>query len=201
MSGVRLARLEVGNGREAYPVYSPAQASPTQLVGASVLGEARVGRHLLAAIGGGTTTVFRGVGRETGHGFAGALQASGIGIDATLSATHAGGAFPFRQADADGGVRPVLRFPVSFAALPGEHLDARAGAMLAITLAHRRSGAPTLLAFAPDANGGIDGRAQRGARTRPRTPGSARSRRSAPGGACATRCASTCGPARSRRAG
>jgi hypothetical protein len=155
VSGVQLARLEVGNGHEAYPAYSPAQASPTQLVGASVLGEARVGRHLLAALGGGTTTIFRGVGRETGAGFTGALQASGIGIDATLSATHAGGAFPFLQSDADGGVRPVLRFPVSFMALPGERMGTRAGAMLAIALAHRRSGAPTLLAFAPDADGGI----------------------------------------------
>jgi hypothetical protein len=155
VSGAHLARLGVGNGREAYPVYSPAQASPTQLVGASVLGEARVGRHLLAALGGGTTTVFRGVGRVTGRGFTGALQASGIGIDATLSATHAGGAFPFLQADGDGGVRPVLRFPVSFEALPGERVGTRAGAMLAIALAHRRSGAPTLLAFAPDGEGAI----------------------------------------------
>ena len=155
VSGADVARLAVGNGREAYPVYSPAQASPTQLVGASVLGEARVGRHLLAALGGGTTTVFRGVGRETGPGFAGALEAADIKVDATLSATHAGGAFPFLQSEGDGVVRPVLRFPVSFEALPGERVGTRAGAMLAIALAHRRSGAPTLLAFAPDAVGGI----------------------------------------------
>ena len=156
VSGAHLSRLPVGNGREAYPVYSPAQASPTQLVGASVLGEARVGRHLLAALGGGTTTIFRGVGRQTGPGFTGALEGSGIGIDATLSATHAGGAFPFLQSESDGAVRPVLRFPVSFEALPGERLSTRAGAMLAIALAHRRSGAPTLLAFAPDEDGAID---------------------------------------------
>ena len=56
VSGADLARLAVGDGREAYPAYSPAQASPTQLVGATVLGEARVGRHLLAALGGGTST-------------------------------------------------------------------------------------------------------------------------------------------------
>ena len=90
-----------------------------------------------------------------GAGFTGALQASGIDIDATLSATHAGGAFPFLQADGDGDVRPVLRFPVSFEALPGERVGTRAGAMLAIALAHRRSGAPTLLAFAPDGRGAI----------------------------------------------
>jgi hypothetical protein len=155
VSGAQLSRLEIGNGREAYPAYSPAQASPTQLVGASVLGEARVGRHLLAALGGGTTTVFRGVGRETGRGFTGALQASGIGVDATLAATHAGGAFPFLQSVRGGYVRPVLRFPVSFEALPGERVSTRAGAMLAIVLAHRRSGAPTLLAFAPDGTGAI----------------------------------------------
>jgi hypothetical protein len=155
VSGADVARLVVGNGREAYPAYSPAQASPTQLVGASVLGEARVGRHLLAALGGGTTTIFRGVGRETGPGFAGALQAADIEVDATLAATHAGGAFPFLQSEADGAVRPVLRFPVSFESLPGERLGTRAGAMLTIALAHRRSGAPTLLAFAPDAVGGI----------------------------------------------
>lgn len=155
VSGVDLTRLEVGDGREAYPAYSPAQASATQLVGASVLGEARVGRHLLAALGGGTTTSFRGVGRQTGHGFAGALQAAGIETDASLAATRAGGAFPFLQAERDGGVRPVQRFPVSFQALPGERLAARSGAMIAIALEHRRSGAPTLLAFAPDAKGGI----------------------------------------------
>jgi hypothetical protein len=155
VSGVHLSRLEVGDGREAYPVYSPAQASATQLVGASVLGEARVGRHLLAALGGGSTTVFRGAGRATGRGFTGALEASGIGIDATLSATHAGGAFPFLQSEGDGVVRPVLRFPVSFEALPGERVGTRAGAMLAIALAHHRSGAPTLLAFAPDGAGAI----------------------------------------------
>jgi hypothetical protein len=155
VSGVDLARLTVGNGREAYPAYSPAQASPTQLVGASVLGEARVGRHLLAALGGGTSDVFRGVGRVTNTGFAGALEAAGDTTDATLSATHAGGAFPFLQSDDDGGVRPVLRFPVSFEALPTERLSTRVGAMMAIALAHRRSGAPTLLAFAPDGTGRI----------------------------------------------
>jgi hypothetical protein len=155
VSGADLTRLAVGDGREAYPAYSPAQASATQLVGASVLGEARVGRHLLAALGGGTTTTFRGVGRATARGFAGALQAAEIGTDASLAATHAGGAFPFLQSEADGGVRPVLRFPVSFEALPGERLGTRAGAMLGIALAHRRSGAPTLLAFAPDTRGGI----------------------------------------------
>jgi hypothetical protein len=156
VSGVDLARLTVGNGREAYPAYSPAQASPTQLVGASVLGEARVGRHLLAALGGGTSDVFRGVGRVTNTGFAGALEAAGDSTDATLSATHAGGAFPFLQSDTSGGVRPVLRFPVSFEALPAERLTTRVGAMMAITLAHRRSGAPTLLAFAPDGTDRID---------------------------------------------
>jgi hypothetical protein len=155
VSGADLSRLTVGNGREAYPAYSPAQASATQLVGASVLGEARVGRHLLAALGGGTASIFRGVGRETGPGFAGALQAADVETDASLAATHAGGAFPFLQSEADGGVRPVLRFPVSFEALPGERLGERSGAMLAIALAHRRSGAPTLLAFAPDAADGI----------------------------------------------
>ncbi|MEO9175980.1 MAG: hypothetical protein ABI317_10755, partial [Gaiellales bacterium] len=155
VSGVDLARLGVGDGREAYPAYSPAQASPTQLVGASVLGEARVGRHLLGALGGGTSNVFRGVGRETAAGFAGALEAAGVTTDATLAATHAGGAFPFLQSESDGGVRPVLRFPVSFEALPGERLDQRVGAMMAIVLAHRRSGAPTLLAFEPAGAGRI----------------------------------------------
>jgi hypothetical protein len=155
VSGVDLSHLDVGDGREAYPTYSPAQASPTQLVGASVLGEARVGRHLLAALGGGTSNVFRGVGRDTGPGFAGALEASGDTTDATLAATHAGGAFPFLQSESDGGVRPVLRFPVSFEALPTERLDQRVGAMMAIVLAHRRSGAPTLLAFAPSGAGRI----------------------------------------------
>jgi hypothetical protein len=139
----------VGDGRETFPAYSPAQASPTQLVGASVFGEARVGRHLLAALGGGTTALFRGAGRQTGSGFAGALEASGLRVDATLSATHAGGAFPFLQSESDGGVRPVMRFPVSFEALPSERLESSVGAMMAIVLAHRRSGAPTLLAFAP----------------------------------------------------
>ncbi len=52
-------------------------------------------------------------------------------------------------------MRPVLRFPVSFEALPGERVGTRAGAMLAIALAHHRSGAPTLLAFAPDGAGAI----------------------------------------------
>jgi hypothetical protein len=155
VSGAELSHLPSGDGREAYPAYSPAQASPTELVGASVLGEARVGRHLLAALGGGTTTIFRGVGRETGPGFAGALEASGIEIDATLAATRAGGAFPFLQSERDGAVRPVLRFPVSFEGLPAEQLVTRAGAMLAIAHAHRRSGAPTLIAFAPDADGGF----------------------------------------------
>jgi hypothetical protein len=155
VSGADLSTLPVGTGHETYPAYSPAQASPTQLVGASVLGEARVSRHLLAALGGGTSSVFRGVGRETGPGFAGALEAAGISVDATLAATHAGGAFPFLQSESDGGVRPVLRFPVSFEALPSERLDTRVGAMMAIVLAHRRSGAPTLLAFAPDGGGRI----------------------------------------------
>jgi hypothetical protein len=155
VSGVALVHLRVGDGREAYPAYSPARASPTQLVGASVLGEARVGRHLLAALGGGTSDDFRGVGRQTANGFAGALEAAGVTTDATLSATRAGGAFPFLQAESDGGVRPVLRFPVSFEALPGERLDQRVGAMEAILLAHRRSGAPTLLAFAPAGPGRI----------------------------------------------
>jgi hypothetical protein len=149
VSGASLARLPIGDGRETYPAYSPAQASPTQLVGATVFGEARVGRHLLAALGGGTSTVFRGVGRQTGAGFAGALEGAGFGTDASLSATHAGGSFPFLQAESDGGVRPVLRFPVSFQALPAERSDASADAMMAIVLAHRRSGAPTLLELAP----------------------------------------------------
>ena len=153
VSGPDLSTLSVGDGRETYPAYSPAQASPTQLVGASVFGEARVGRHLLAALGGGTTALFRGAGRDTGPGFAGALEASGLRVDATLSATHAGGAFPFLQSESDGGVRPVMRFPVSFEALPSERLESSVGAMMAIVLAHRRSGAPTLLAFAP---GGAD---------------------------------------------
>ena len=44
---------------------------------------------------------------------------------------------------------------MSFEALPGERLADRAGAMMAIVLAHRRSGAPTLLAFAPAGAGRI----------------------------------------------
>ena len=60
-------------------------------------------------------------------------EASGIGVDATLSVDDAGGAFPFWQVQADGLERRLLRFPVAFDDVPGEGpAAALAGAWVAL---------------------------------------------------------------------
>ena len=56
---------------------------------------------MLAALG-AAVKAFRGASGETPHGFAAVAEATGIGVDATLSVDASGGAFPFWQAQSDG---------------------------------------------------------------------------------------------------
>ena len=149
ISGGDIATLEAGDGREAYPSYAPSFGSPTTLAGATLFGELRVSRHLVASLGAGTPQSFRGVGERTAAGFAGVAQGVGFRTDATLAVDQAGGAFPFLQPDAGGGVRPLLRFPVSFQDLPGQPLTARLDAIASQLRRNRATGAPTLVEITP----------------------------------------------------
>jgi hypothetical protein len=142
--------LPAGDGREAYPTYSPSWASPTDLVGATTLGELRVSRFLAGELGGSEPTIFRAAGHRTPTGFAGLAQSAGYLADASLPATSAGGSYPFVQSEADGTVRPLLRFPVAFQSRAGVSLASRASGLLEIVARQASTGAPTLLELAPD---------------------------------------------------
>ncbi len=172
-SGRRLGRRPrapaVGDGREAYPAYSPAQASPTQLVGATVLGEARVGRHLLAALGGGTSDVFRGVGRETNTGFAGALEAAGVTHrrDARRRPTPAARSRSCSRSPT-AACAPCCASPSRSRRSPPSGSTTRVGAMMAIALAHRRERRPHPARVRAGRHGPDRRRAQRRAAARRR---------------------------------
>ena len=108
---------------------------------------------MLDALGAGDVQAFRGVAGDTPRGFAAVAEASGIGVDATLSVDDAGGAFPFWQVQADGLERRLLRFPVAFDDVPGEGpAAALAGAWVALRR-NRGTGAPTLVELTPDRQG------------------------------------------------
>ena len=145
-----IAHMPIGDGTESYPAYSPAYATSTALVGASAFGELRVSGQLVHDLSGVSPVAFRSGGGATPRGFAGAAQGAGYEVDATLAASHAGGAFPFFQTEANGGVRPVLRIPVSFQDLPRERLDQRVGALSATLAGHQASDAPTAVDITPD---------------------------------------------------
>jgi hypothetical protein len=153
VAGGPLAQTPRGNGGEAYPTYSAAFASSTEVDGETVSGELRVSRYVLSALGAGDVRAFRGVASDTPRGFAAVAEASGIGVDATLSVDDAGGAFPFWQVQADGLERRLLRFPVAFDDVPGEGpAAALAGAWVALRR-NRGTGAPTLVELTPDRRG------------------------------------------------
>ena len=108
---------------------------------------------MLDALGAGDVQAFRGVAGDTPRGFAAVAEASGIGVDATLSVDDAGGAFPFWQVQPDGLERRLLRFPVAFDDVPGEGpAAALAGAWVALRR-NRGTGAPTLVELTPDRRG------------------------------------------------
>jgi hypothetical protein len=153
VAGGPLAQTPRGNGGEAYPTYSAAFASSTEVDGETLSGELRVSRYVLDALGAGDVQAFRGVAGDTPRGFAAVAEASGIGVDATLSVDDAGGAFPFWQVQPDGLERRLLRFPVAFDDVPGEGpAAALAGAWVALRR-NRGTGAPTLVELTPDRKG------------------------------------------------
>ncbi|MDX6538946.1 MAG: hypothetical protein QOI71_556, partial [Gaiellales bacterium] len=153
VAGGPLIATPRGDGSEIYPTYAAAFASSTEADGETLSGELRVSRYVLEALGGGRVKAFRGVAGETPQGFAAVAEATGIGVDATLSVDASGGAFPFWQAQADGLERRLLRFPVTVDDVPGE---GPAAALAAAYLGLRRnweSGAPTLVELTPDSHG------------------------------------------------
>ena len=153
VSGGLLSHAPHGSGSESYPTYAAAFASSTEVDGETLSGELRVSRYVLGALGAGDVQSFRGVAGDTPRGFAAVAEASGFGVDATLSVDNAGGAFPFWQAQADGLERHLLRFPVAFDDVPGEGpAAALAGAWVALRR-NRSSGAPTLVELTPDRRG------------------------------------------------
>ena len=153
VAGGPLAHAPRGSGSEAYPTYAAAFASSTEVDGETLSGELRVSRYVLRALGAGDVQSFRGVSGDTPRGFAAVAEASGFGVDATLSVDDAGGAFPFWQVQADGLERRLLRFPVAFDDVPGEGpAAALAGAWVALRR-NRASGAPTLVELTPDRKG------------------------------------------------
>ena len=153
VAGGVLAHAPHGSGSEAYPTYAAAFASSTEVDGETLSGELRVSRYVLRALGAGDVQTFRGVSGDTPRGFAAVAEASGFGMDATMSVDDAGGAFPFWQVQADGLERRLLRFPVAFDDVPGEGpAAALAGAWVALRR-NRASGAPTLVELTPDRKG------------------------------------------------
>ncbi|HET6174151.1 MAG TPA: hypothetical protein VFD90_16185 [Gaiellales bacterium] len=153
VAGGPLDQTPRGSGSEAYPTYAAAFASATEVDGETLSGELRVSRHVLDALGAGDVQSFRGVSGATPRGFAAIAEASGFGVDATLSVDAAGGSFPFWQVQADGLERRLLRFPVAFDDVPGEGpAAALAGAWVALRR-NRSSGAPTLVELTPDRKG------------------------------------------------
>jgi hypothetical protein len=153
VAGGPLAHALHGSGSESYPTYAAAFASSTEVDGETLSGELRVSRYVLRQLGAGDVESFRGVSGDTPRGFAAVAEASGFGVDATLSVDDAGGAFPFWQVQADGLERRLLRFPVSFDDVQGEGpAAALAGAWVALRR-NRASGAPTLVELTPDRKG------------------------------------------------
>ena len=149
--GGPLQHASLGTGIESYPSYSPSYVGPSAPASDTVFGELRVSRHELGDLVGTLPSAFRGEGGRTGHHFAAALEASGYFADATLTRNAAGGAFPFLQSEHGGGVRSVLRFPVSFESLPQER---RLGAFEQAIRANVKIGAPTVVAI--NLNGSSD---------------------------------------------
>ena len=145
--GGSLRGVPLGVGRESYPAYTPAYATPTDLEGATLFGELRVSRHLVGQLSGGAVSVYRNGAERTGPQFSAAAEAAGLSADATLSTSVANGAFPFFQTENGGTMRDLVRFPVSYQDLPGEHdLDV----LEAVLERNVRSGAPTVAAITPD---------------------------------------------------
>ena len=151
VAGGSLLDLPTGVGRESYPEYTPAFATVTELTGASLFGELRVGRYLAGELAGARPSVFAGQGERTGRGFAAVAEAAGLTADATLSTSVANGAFPFFQTESGGTIRDVVRFPVSYQNLPGEH---DLGALEAVLARNLASGAPTVAVITPDGDAG-----------------------------------------------
>ena len=145
--GGSLRGLPLGVGRESYPAYTPAYATRTDLAGATLFGELRVSRHLVGQLSGRAATVYRNGAERTGLQFSAAAEAAGFAADATLSTSVANGAFPFFQTENGGTIRDLVRFPVSYQDLPGEHDLAVLEAVLERNIL---SGAPTVAAITPD---------------------------------------------------
>jgi hypothetical protein len=153
VAGGALNATPRGDGGEMYPTYAAAFASSTEVDGETLSGELRVSRYVLDALGGGRVDAFRGIAGQTPRGFAAVAEATGIGLDATLSVDAAGGAFPFRQVQADGLERRLLRFPVTLDDVPGEGPAAALAAAYVGLRRNRTSGAPTLVELTPDRHG------------------------------------------------
>ena len=147
VAGGSLRGLPLGVGRESYPAYTPAYATQTDLEGATLFGELRVSRHLVGQLSGGAVSVYRNGAERTGPQFSAAAEAAGFAADATLSTSVANGAFPFFQTESGGTMRDLVRFPVSYQDLPGEHDLAVLEAVLERNVL---AGAPTVAAITPD---------------------------------------------------
>ena len=113
--GVRRRPRPARRRRRARP--SPATRPTTGAGGASLFGEARVSRHVLAAVCPASSRVaFRAPAAVAPPALDGVLAGTGYAVDASLRADVVGGGLPYRLARATtpSVEHPVLRLPLRF---------------------------------------------------------------------------------------
>ena len=136
--------LRVGDGREAIPGYAPTTGSGS----GSLFGEARVSRHVLAAVLPGLEpSAFRAPAAVAPPELDGVLAGTGYGVDASPRADVVGGGLPYRLAtgEAADAEQPVLRLPLRFDDRAGLTPDRRGAELDAILASSVETGAPAVV--------------------------------------------------------
>ena len=140
--------VRAGDGREAVPGYAPT----TGAGGASLFGEARVSRHVLAAVLPGLEpTAFRAPAAVAPPELDGVLAGTGYAVDASARADVVGGGLPYRltTGDAADAEQPVLRLPLRFDDRDGLTPDRRGAELDAILASSAETGAPAVVRISP----------------------------------------------------
>ncbi len=122
--------MPMGSGEERYPGYRPRVTTETTVENATILGELRVPKYLLAHLTGAEVVSFRPGLLSYPFSLPQALTATGYRYSSSITANTVLTHLPYQLTDgrADGALQPIYEFPVTIEdeALPrmGDRLDA-----------------------------------------------------------------------------
>jgi hypothetical protein len=145
------AGLGLGSGKEAFPSYTPTVVSKTLTKDATLLGELRIPRQLLAPAVTPEVLSFRAPYLLTSRNLAPALDATGYRYDSSTTQGWVQGAFPFHPPRLDGkGFADVVSFPIAVEDEAAPRFDQRLEAARQTIAANGANGAPSVILVHPN---------------------------------------------------